>query len=211
MLLLTGSVLLMFGFGAYQYWLKDRELQELRNRSLRIWESNRQVQRTLATGLYSRFAGEDLPVGSAADADASSVYIRSNPYEYAYFVSDILEGLYGGQSYVIPSDSAAGVDIEHERKEGLYLVQVRSSRKDTDVDAVAVLHSQVVKRQAHSGWIVSTGGFTDAAKQYAEETDIVRVDGIRLVQMWGDYLQSLDRTDESEEQGERNHGSTREV
>lgn len=198
LLLMTAATLLLFGSGAYKYWVKDRELESLRSQLLHVWETNRQVHRTLATGLYGRFRqeGEDL-----ADADAkeiSSVYIRSNPYELAYFVAEILEGTYGGQAYVTQS-AEPGVDIEHERKDGLYLVQVRCSRRDTDAEAVALLHSQVMRRKARGGWIVSTGGLTEAAKRYADETDLVWVDGIRLVQLWGEHLEQLEHKGRPEE------------
>ncbi|WP_438445283.1 restriction endonuclease [Gorillibacterium sp. sgz5001074] len=200
MILFTVAVLLMFGSGTYKYWMKERELQELRERNLRIWNTNRQVQRTLATGLYHRFGEGQQSAG--IDSGGSSIYIRSSPYEFAYFVADLLEGLYGGQSYVVQSDDPAGIDIEHERRDGLYLIQVRSNWEDTDADAVAILHSQVVKRRAQAGWIVSTGGFTESAKRYAEETELVWVDGIRLVQLWSEYLESMERRESGNGQQE---------
>jgi restriction system protein len=200
MLLFAAAVILLFGSGCYKYWLKERELDSLRSHSLKVWETNRHIQRTLATGLYFRFAGDkETGLSEGGGSEPSSLYIRSNPYEFAYFVSDILEGIYGGQAYVTQSDGGTGVDIEHERKDGLYLIQVRTSRTDTDAEAVAVLHSQVVRRKAVTGWIVATGGFTDAAKRYAAETELVWVDGIRLVQLWGEYLDLLDRRGQTEE------------
>lgn len=196
-LLFAAALLLLFGSGAYKYWVKERELDSLRSRTLQIWEANRQVHRTLANGLYYRFTSDYRETGS--DGQASSLYIRSNPYEFAYFVAEILEGNYGGQAYVTQSDDPAGVDIEHERRDGLYLIQVRSSLPDTTVESVALLHSQVVKRKAKTGWIISTGGFTDAAVRYADETDLVWVDGIRLAKLWGEYLAVLDKREQSGE------------
>jgi restriction system protein len=199
LLLFAAAFLLLFGSGAYKYWLKDRELEALRSRSLQVWETNRQVHRTLATGLYYRFHQESGDRTKDAQ-DISPVYIRNNPYELAYFVSDILEGTLGGQAYVTQASAGAGVDIEHERKEGLFLIQVRCSRTDTDLEAIALLHSQVVRQKAQGGWVISTGGFTDAARRYADETDIVWVDGIRLAKLWGEYLERLEQKGHQEEE-----------
>lgn len=199
LLFFTAALLLLFGSGAYKYWVKDRELEALRSRSLQVWETNRQVHGTLATGLYYRFHQESGGVPKDAK-DFSPVYIRSSPYEFAYFVSDILEGTCGGKAYVTQAAAQAGVDIEHERKDGLFLIQVRCISGDTDVEPVALLHSQVVRNNAQGGWIVCTGGLTDAAKLYAEETDIVWVDGIRLTKLWGEYLEQLEQKGRPEEE-----------
>lgn len=174
---------------------KDRELQALRSRSIHVWETNRHVHRTLATGLYHRFKN---PAESSNPDKASGLYLRSNPYEFAYFVAELLEGIYGGKAYVTLGADETGIDIEHERREGLFLVQVRCSYEDVDTEPVAVLHSQVVRRRAQGGWLVTTGGLTEAARQYAKETDIVWADGIRLVELWSQYLEQLGRSEQEE-------------
>jgi len=54
------------------------------------------------------------------------------------------------------------------------------------VDPVATLHSNMVKQNAKSGYVITTGSFTEAAKQFAEGLYIEPVDGVRLVELWLD-------------------------
>jgi restriction system protein len=181
----TVVTIILLGVGMFKYNLKEKELQSLRSLSIKLLDTNHQMYKTLAMGLYYRFMKEEV----LSNQSLSSNFIKNNPYEFEYFVADILEGIYGGTTYVTQSSGDFGVDIEHQRINGLFLVQVKCKKEDVSFDPIAIIHSQIVKQNALGGIVVTTSGFTANAQAYAKEVGVELIDGLQLVHFWSLYLQ----------------------
>lgn len=177
--------IILLGVGMFKYNLKEQELESLRSLSTKLLDTNHQMYKTLAMGLYYRFKNEEVP----GNQSLSSNFIKNNPYEFEYFVADILEGIYGGTTYVTQSSGDYGVDIEHQRSNGLFLVQVKCYKEDVSFDPIAIIHSQIIKQNAKGGIVLTTSGFTSNAQKYAKEVGVELIDGLLLVHYWSLYLQ----------------------
>ncbi|MFD0695906.1 restriction endonuclease [Paenibacillus sp. GCM10027628] len=182
--------IILLGVGMFKYNLKEQELESLRSLSTKLLDTNHQMYKTLAMGLYYRFKKEEVP----GNQSLSSNFIKNNPYEFEYFVADILEGLHGGKTFVTQGSGDYGVDIEHQRNNGLFLVQVKCFKDDVPFDPIAIIHSQMVKQNAKGGIVITTSSFTSNAQKYAKEVGVELVDGIQLVHYWSLYLQKQGRT-----------------
>ena len=55
--------------------------------------------------------------------------------------------------------------------------------------AIALVHSNIAKRGAKGSYVVSTGGFSKNAKNYAEELNVQLIDGSRLAEI---YMESIE-------------------
>ncbi|MFC5449045.1 restriction endonuclease [Paenibacillus aestuarii] len=182
--------IILLGVGMFKYNLKEQELESLRSLSTKLLDTNHQMYKTLAMGLYFRFKKEEVPDNNSL----SSNFIKNNPYEFEYFVADILEGIFGGKAFVTQGSGDYGVDIEHQRNNGLFLIQVKCYKDDVPFDPIAIIHSQMVKQNATGGVVITTSGFTSNAQKYAKEVGVELVDGIQLVHYWSLYLQKQGRT-----------------
>lgn len=186
LLILIAAFLLFTGAGIYKYYTLARELEEVRSLSSEVAEASDQMYKTIATGLYHRFKKE-------AEPPAGSSFMKSSPYEFEYFLSDLLEGIYGGEAFVTQDSGDFGVELEHARANGqLYLVHALCQPEDAGVEAVAVIHSQAVRQEA-KGVVVSASGYTQEALDYARETGIELIDGVQLARYWSLYLKKKER------------------
>ncbi|WP_442952752.1 restriction endonuclease [Paenibacillus sp. Root444D2] len=79
--------------------------------------------------------------------------------------------------------------MEHQRSNGLFLVQVKCYKEDVSFDPIAIIHSQIVKQNARSGIVLTTSGFTSNAQKYAKEVVLELIDGLQLVHYWSPYMQ----------------------
>lgn len=139
-----------------------------------------EMKTTLAMGLYIRFKTE-----SAENPPTySSNFIKEDPLMFEHFVADLFKEARGGSTWVSPSTEDFGVDFEHRTEEGLFLGQVKCSRKDIPFDPIALIHSNIEKADAKGGYVITTSSFTFAAKQYAKGLDIELIDGVKLVELW---------------------------
>ncbi len=179
--------IILLGVGLFKYNLKEEELESLRTLTTKLLDTNDQMYNTLAMGLYYRFKKVEVP----SDQNLSSNFIKNNPYEFEYFVADILEGIYGGTTYVTQSSGDYGVDIEHLRSNGLFLVQVKCYKEDVSFDPIAIIHSQIIKQNAKGGIVLTTSGFTSNAQKYAKEVGVELIDGFQLVHYWSLYMKKL--------------------
>lgn len=158
--------------------------------------SSEEVKWTLAMGLYLRFKHEEeiSSEGDEQDGEAGSHYtkkfIKEDPLIFVDFVADIFEKAKGGETDVLPSRRDFGVDFKHKTEEGLFLGQVKCWKDDVGFEPIALIHSNMVKKQAVGGYVITTSAFTDAAKEYAEDLDIELINGRRLVELWMEALQS---------------------
>ncbi|MFD1171077.1 restriction endonuclease [Oceanobacillus picturae] len=152
-------------------------------------DSNQDMKKTLAMGLYLRFKKEQLD----EDKKLSSLYIRQDPYAFEHFVAEILQKSKGGSIWVSPSSGDFGVDIEHKTEEGLFLGQVKCYQGDLPFDPIALIHSNMIKMSAKGGYVITTGSFTSSAKSYAESLNIELIDGVKLVELWISGLHNVEQ------------------
>lgn len=175
--LITIAMLVVFGFGIYwvcQYYSKSKQLSMYISN---LAEYNKDIQITLRKGLVARFRE-----CRAEDA----------PWEFQRFAARVIEGYCGGKAVVTPATSDYGMDIRLERDGDTYLGAAKYCREDEAVSfqAVATIHSQIVKHRAKGGFVVTTGYFTPKAKSYANDLNINLIDGDRLVDMWVSVLRT---------------------
>ncbi|BCC00431.1 hypothetical protein BCJMU51_2495 [Bacillus cereus] len=78
----------------------------------------------------------------------SSVFIRQTPLEFEAFVADVFEKYYGGSAFVTVATGDYGVDFEHTVNGELYLGQVKCLCNDMSYKAIALVHSNIAKREA---------------------------------------------------------------
>ncbi|WP_070120427.1 restriction endonuclease [Bacillus marinisedimentorum] len=147
-----------------------------------------EMKRTLAMGLYMRFKKED-----EEDKHLSSSYIKQNPIMFESFVAEVIESAKEGSTWVSPPNGDFGVDFEHVTDNGLYLGQVKCYKGNLPFEPIALVHSNMVKRGATGGYVVTTGSFTSAAMNYAEDLNIELIDGVKLVELWLTGLENAEQ------------------
>ncbi|MEI5907931.1 restriction endonuclease [Bacillus spongiae] len=147
------------------------------------------LKRTLAMGLYYRFKKET----SEMPTTYSSIYNKQDPLMFESFVADVIENAKGGSTWVSPASGDSGVDFEHTMKDGLYLGQIKCYKEDLSFAPIAILHSNMVKKGAVGGYVITTSAFTKAAREYAEGLNIELIDGIKLVELWFDGVDDVER------------------
>lgn len=145
-------------------------------------------------GLYFRFnyPREKKENGEIAPVAGTDFFLKQNPYEFEDFVAEVFERYFGGIATTTSRSGDFGVDIEHQREDGLYLGQAKAYKVDLDFSPIAKIHSNMVKRGAKGGFVVTTSSFTFNARQYAEGLNIDLIDGVKLVEYW---LSGFERTD----------------
>lgn len=172
---------------------RNRYELDLINRQL---HSSEEVKWTLAMGLYLRFkleeenSSEDDEQDEEAGSHDTKHFIKEGPLIFEDFVADIFERSRGGETDVLPSKQDFGIDFKHKTEDGLFLGQVKCWKEDVDFEPIALIHSNMVKKQAVGGYVITTSAFTEAAKEYAEQLDIELINGSKLVELWMDALQS---------------------
>lgn len=172
-------------FSLYFIWYvykrkKDAHLYQIISR----FNKDEEFKRTLAMGLYYRF------MKPQENEKCSSVFIRQTPTEFEIFVADIFEKYYGGSTYVTSGSGDYGVDFEHQVNGELFFGQVKCYCKDLPFNAVALIHSNMIKHGAKGGYVVSTGSFSVNARKYAEGLNIELIDGTRLAEMYMESIES---------------------
>lgn len=149
--------------------------------------SNDLVKKTLAMGLYYRFhKGKD---NGEIQESVSKSFIRQDPLEFEHFVADVLQRKFRGNIYVSKASGDFGVDIEHERSDGVYYGQVKCYKDDLDFKPIALVHSNMTKNNADAGFVVTTSDFTVQAKKYASGLNIELINGVDLIDLWMEGLE----------------------
>lgn len=164
--------------------MKRRDEQDLLTALL--FKSNKEFKQTLAMGLYYRF---NYPRKENSDkvfvpAPGTNLFLKQTPLQFEAFVADILERYIGGRAYTTVSSGDTGVDIEHFREDGVYLGQVKAYKDDLSYEPIALVHSNIVKRKASGGFIITTSSYSKAAKKYAEGLGIELINGTQFADMW---------------------------
>lgn len=147
-------------------------------------DKSEEMKKTLAIGLYMRFRKE-----IEEDKVLSSSYLKQDPIMFESFVAEVIERAKGGSTWVSPPTGDFGIDFEHTTEDGLYLGQVKCYRGDLPFEAIALVHSNIVKRDAVGGYVITTGSFTPAAREYAKGLDIELIEGVQLVELWLEGLE----------------------
>ncbi|MEI3598008.1 MULTISPECIES: restriction endonuclease [unclassified Oceanobacillus] len=175
--LIIGLVLLA-AFLHFRY--TKRKHQRINSLIDRHIEASEELKKTLAMGLYLRFKTES----AEQPVNYSSIYLKGNPISFESFVADLMKTSRGGSIWVSPSSNDQGVDFEHTTGSGLYLGQVKCYEEDLPFDPIALIHSNMVKRDAVGGYVITTGSFTENARHYAQGLNIELIDGVKLVEEW---------------------------
>jgi len=153
-------------------------------------ESGLELKRTMAMGLYYRFNFpriEDSD-GNKIFTKGTELFIKQLPYEFEDFVAAVFHKKFQGDMFVTSRSGDYGVDFEHMTSEGLFLGQAKAEREDLSFESIAILHSNMVKRNAAGGYLVTTSNFSRAAQDYAEDLNIQLIDGVQLVEYWLDSM-----------------------
>lgn len=147
---------------------------------LKHLDSNEEMKKTLAMGLYLRFRKENLD----ETTKFSSLYIRQDPISFEHFTADLIQKARGGSTWVTPPSHDFGVDFEHTIDENLFLGQSKCQRDDLCYKPVALIHSNMVKKGAKAGYVITPGSFTPSARKYSKGLNIELIDGVKLVEIW---------------------------
>ncbi|WP_188205596.1 restriction endonuclease [Alkalibacillus aidingensis] len=142
---------------------------------------NEDLKRTLAMGLYYRFNFKKDADTGEFNEKTTNLFIQQVNYEFEGFVAEVMKAKFGGNPIVTGRIGDYGVDIRHHREDGLYLGQVKAYKNDVPFDAIAIIHSNMIKEKAKGGFIVTTSDFTDNAKKYAESLNIELINGQQLI------------------------------
>jgi restriction system protein len=182
---------LLLIIGALVLYIKKRGEYETALLSQKI-DASLELKKTMAMGLAYRFnypkvKGED---GTIEFEKGSELFLKQTPFEFEDFVADIFKKKYGGNVFVTSKSGDFGVDFEHTREDGLYLGQVKVYRTNVDFQPIAIIHSNMIKANANGGYVVTTSGFTESAKEYAKTLNIQLIDGVQLVDYWLESLES---------------------
>ena len=171
----------VLGFGLY--WVAEyrNKAKNLDSVVASLVECNSEMKDSLLAGLIARFNYE-------TDGE--------KPLDFERFVARIIRMQFGGKTSVTRPNSDMGVDIEHQREEGLYLGQVKCYALENKVgfEPVAIIHSQMVRQGALGGFVVTTSDYTSAAKKYADEIGIELVNGKELINLWTQTIRRQKKT-----------------
>ena len=142
-----------------------------------LFADNEELEKTLVIGLYHRFKKDK-------DESEKIEYKNEYPYDFESFVAKTLERKYGGNAIATKKSGDGGIDIEHRRSEGLFLGQVKCELNNINYVPAAVLHSQMIKRGAVGGYVISVRDFEQSAKEHVEGLNIQLINGLELVNIW---------------------------
>lgn len=202
---IIAAILLLISFIHLKLTKRKYELRDLIH--AQYLDSIDEFKRTLLMGLYFRFNNEkenkeeyDSKNEKEYFKEYTDVFINENPYSFEHFVAEVFEKTRGGFTNVLPGSGDFGVDFEHIIDGQLYLGQVKCYKNDLPFNPIALIHSNMVKKNAEGGYVITTSGFSEKAKQYAKGLNIELIDGIKLVEMW---LESLKVTRNSLNQFEQ--------
>lgn len=172
------GIVLLAAFLHFRYTKRKHEqMNSIINKSM---EANEEMIKTLAMGLYFRFK-EDTEENLES---YSSIFLKQSPISFESFVAEIIKTSRGGSIWVSPPSNDQGVDFEHTSDDGLYLGQVKCYQGNLSYEPIALIHSNMVKRNAIGGYVITTGSFTENARKYAQDLDIELINGVELVKEW---------------------------
>ncbi|WP_010648780.1 restriction endonuclease [Oceanobacillus massiliensis] len=182
-------ILLLIIIGGLIWYIKKRDEQEAAIIVRKI-ETSLELKRTMAMGLYYRFnfprvKNDNQEIEFLKSTD---LFLKQLPYQFEDFVVPIMKNQYGGHAFTTVKSGDYGIDFEHEREDGLYLGQVKAYKENLDFTPIALIHSNMVKRGAKGGYVVTTSNFSPAARKYAKDLNIELIDGIKLVTYWLEAL-----------------------
>jgi restriction system protein len=172
------AILLAVAFAHFQLTKRKNSYQT--SMLIQHINSSEEIKKTLAMGLYLRFKKEnqDNP------PDYSSIYIKEDPLLFESFAADVIQKIRGGSIWVSPPSGDFGVDIEHTTEKGMFLGQIKCYQGDLPFDPIALIHSNMIKKGAVGGYVITTGSFTSAAREYADGLNIELIDGVKLIELW---------------------------
>jgi restriction system protein len=184
------AIILVVTLGGYYIIKYKKEFQYFRFLNLHIVNSSEEMHKTLAVGLYHRFKQEPDEAGPIETS-----------YRFEKFVAKVMVNYYGGTTTVTNNSDDYGIHIIHDREDGQYLGQVMCYDPDKLVpyDPIALIHSQMVKRGAKGGFVVTTSDFSPQAKKYSQDLNIEIINGRKLTEYWIKGLEAALNSERDEE------------
>jgi len=164
----------------------ERIMQNECRRGLEDMNSEEKVYETLSLGIYHRFREEDIQE-KRKRKKAGILPKTENPLLFETFVANVMENVLGGRAKVTPSSGDSGVDIVHTLpNRDIYIAQVKCYKPENSIeyDPLAVLHSNLVTRNAQGAYFVTTSCYSPQAKSFAAEQGIELINGYDLSQYW---------------------------
>ncbi|RNA68554.1 restriction endonuclease [Alteribacter keqinensis] len=146
-----------------------------------------ELKKTLAMGLAYRFnlANKDIE-----SEKVSELFLKNTPTDFEHFVGQLFQEKYGGELFVTNSSGDFGVDFELKNQEELSLGQVKAYKGNVNYEPIALVHSNMIKHNAKKGYVITTSDFTAGAKQYASDLNIDLINGVDLVNLWIETMDS---------------------
>lgn len=184
------GVVIVAVVGAIHLWLTKKKYDFKSMEIAQHIGENIALKRTLVNGLFFRF---NFPTDEKGEFKYSDIFMKQTPHEFESFVAQVLEEKFGGETHVTVGSGDYGVDIEHRRSDGLYLGQVKCEKNNLSFNPIALIHSNMVKRNAVGGYVITTSDFTPGAKKYARGLGIELIDGVSLVDMWLEAIAEKDQ------------------
>ena len=148
--------------------------------------SKEKLFETLSLGIYHRFRDEDKREQSKRKKQGLPLKVE-NSIMFESFVADIMQDVLGGRAKVTEASGDYGVDIVHTLpNRDVYLVQVKCYKPENKIsfDPLAVLHSNIITRNAQGAYFVTTSDYSPQATQFAEVHGIKLINGYELAQYW---------------------------
>lgn len=169
------GILIVLAF-IHFFWTKKQENYK-DSLILQHLHTSQEIRKTLAMGLFLRFFPADKQITS------SPVWVKEEA-TLELFAANLLERTRGGTAWVLNDTDETGVNLEHQTKDGLYLGQINSNQHEVGVEQIALIHSNIIKKRAAGGYVITAGTFTPKAITYAKGLNIELMDGMALADLW---------------------------
>ncbi|MCT2344781.1 restriction endonuclease [Bacillales bacterium AN1005] len=172
---LIAGILIVLAF-IHFFWTKKQD--EYKGRLImQHLHTSQDMKKTLALGLYLRF----LPTGKKLENHS---LLLKDDITLEAFTASLLEKTRGGTAWVLADADRLGINLEHQTKEGLFLGQIVRTEHEIGFEQIALVHSNVVKKRAAGGYVVTAGIFSEDAIVYAKGLNIELIDGVGLTDLW---------------------------
>ena len=172
---LIAGILIVLAF--IHFFLTKKQENYKGSLILQHLHTSQELKKTLAMGLFLRF----LP---AEKQSASRPLWLKDEVTLETFAANLLERTKGGTAWVVNDADGMGINIEHQTKEGLYLGKINGNHHEIGYDQIALIHSNIIKKRAAGGYVITAGTFAPNAINYAKGLNIELIDGMALADLW---------------------------
>jgi len=129
-----------------------------------------------------REARDDSPLESEGAIRTLQDAYALSPIEFEDLVGQLFVGM-GYQAEGTKLSGDEGIDLYLRKDDSLELVQCKRYKGNVGVPAVREFFGVVIHKKAQKGYIVTTGHFTFAAREFSKGKPIHLIDGPELAEM----------------------------